>query len=367
MGAELREDTAHLGHAHLRPDAAEDAGGEFARQPDEGAERDRRAERPQGDRLQRMRLALAGQREPWRLPCVVHAALLTAMRASVSTSSRSNCESRCCTRKERWPTFQSAQPRRRWGRSSALGVGQPEQLPCLRKLVGWLRVADLGLGVREQPLGEPELATAASAGGVQVREPVQHDDVLRAERARELERLLQPLADAEVREDPPGLVDDDDPLFAPLVSLRFEHRLQPRCRTGHEDPERRRVRVQHRAEVEDDERRGKLEARRRRPVEHAAKVPGAELIEGEGHRADGRGELFRLHRERIGHLRRCANEDVHDAGQSWLAAAAPFEDVQRLLCRTLLLRCQRPFEHGGRNRVEEVELAFGALLAASEG
>src|SRR3712207_7441589 len=45
--------------------------------------------------------------------------------------------------------------------------------------------------------------------------------------ARVLERVLQPLADAEVAEDPPRLIDDDDPLRALLVRVGLDHRPHP--------------------------------------------------------------------------------------------------------------------------------------------
>ena len=71
----------------------------------------------------------------------------------------------------------AAQMRKQLG----LGVGEPEQLPRVRELVGRLRVDDLRLGVGEQPFGEAELAASLGAGGAQVGEAVQDDDVLRAE------------------------------------------------------------------------------------------------------------------------------------------------------------------------------------------
>ena len=87
------------------------------------------------------------------------------------------------------------------------------------------------------------------------------DDVLCSEAARKLEGLLQPLPDTQVGEDPPRLVDDDDPLRGAPVRLGLDLRLQPCGCAGHQDSERRRVRVQHRPEVEDHKWCVEIEAR----------------------------------------------------------------------------------------------------------
>ena len=186
------------------------------------------------------------------------------------------------------------------------------------------------------------------------------DDVLRAEAARELERLLQPLADAEVGEDPPGFVDDDDPLREPLVGLRLDLGLQPGGRARHQDPERGRVRVQDGPEVEDDERRVEVEARRGRAVEHPAEVPAAELVEREGHRAHRVGDLVDLHRERVGHLAGGMKRTSTTSGRVGSSIGASCENEQRLLAGALLLGRERPLERGGGDGVEEVELPLGA-------
>src|SRR5581483_1874060 len=108
------------------------------------------------------------------------------------------------------PNLPESPPAPELGEKLRLGVGQSEQLARLRKLVGWLRVDDLRLGVGKQALREPHFPTSLGAGRAQVGKAMHHHDVLRTEPSRELERLLEPLADSEVRKDPPRLVDDDD-------------------------------------------------------------------------------------------------------------------------------------------------------------
>src|SRR5581483_7761581 len=110
-------DGRHLRGVHLRPVAAEQPPGELAGQPEQRAGGDEPRKQPKGERLERLcPRSAAGL---WHVLLAVHAAALTSMRASVSTSSRSCDESRCWTRKERCPTFHSAQPRRSCGSSSA--------------------------------------------------------------------------------------------------------------------------------------------------------------------------------------------------------------------------------------------------------
>ena len=94
-------------------------------------------------------------------------------------------------------------PRRRWGSSSASVSVRPSSS---RAWGSWSRgcAYDLGLGVGEQPFGEAVLAASLGTGGAQVGEAVQDDEVLGAEGAGELERLLEPFADAEAGEDAPA-------------------------------------------------------------------------------------------------------------------------------------------------------------------
>ena len=225
-----------------------------------------------------------------------------------------------------------------------LGVAEAKQLARLRKLVGGLRVDDFRLGVGEESLGEPELAASLGASGAEVGEPVQDDYVLGAEGPGELERLLQPLADSEAGEDPPALVDDDDPLCTPLICLRLDHRLQPGGRAGHQDPERCRVRIQDRAQVEDDEWRVKVEPTRSRAVEHAVQVPGAKLVERERHGPYRVRDLYDVHRERIRHLGARMDEDVDYIGKGGLPVRAPRQHSDRFLAGTLLLWRQRTLQ-----------------------
>ena len=87
--SDQNEDAAHLSQRRSRPGAGEQTTGQLSRQPERGSCGDERAERPKRYRLERMRLAIEG-RKARRPPPGVHATVLTAMRASVSTSSRSN-------------------------------------------------------------------------------------------------------------------------------------------------------------------------------------------------------------------------------------------------------------------------------------
>ena len=119
MSREREEYGAHLREGRVRPRSAEDPGRELPGRPEEPGENDQPAEYPERHGLERMRLARILARKPRPIGAASHAAALTTMRASVSTISCSSEERRCWTRKERCPTFQSAQPRRRWGRSSA--------------------------------------------------------------------------------------------------------------------------------------------------------------------------------------------------------------------------------------------------------
>src|SRR5919201_6472221 len=246
------------------------------------------------------------------------------------------------------------------GQELGFGVRQPEDLPRLRKLVGWLRVDHFRLRVCEETLRESQLARAFGTGRAQVGQAVQDDDVLRPDCARELERLLEPLADAEVRQDSPAFVDKDDPLRAPLVALRLDHRLQPGGRAGHQDPERGGVRVQDGTQVEDNERRVEVEAPGRRAVEHPAQVPRAELVERESHWAHRDRELVDAHRECVCHFGGRVQQYLDHMRQSWLRGRAIRKYDERLLGAPLLLRCQRPLERGGRDRVEEVQLPLSA-------
>ena len=54
-----------------------------------------------------------------------------------------------------------------------------------------------------------------------------------------LNDLLQPLADPEIREDPPGFVYDHDPLCRLLVALGLDLGLQPGRGARHQDPQGR--------------------------------------------------------------------------------------------------------------------------------
>ena len=202
------------------------------------------------------------------------------------------------------------------GKQLGFGVGEAKELARLPELVARLRVDDLGLGVGEQPFREAVLAASFGTCCPKVGEPVQDHDILSAEGAGELERLLEPLADAEAGEDAPALVDDDDSLRPARVGLGFDHRLQPRRGAGHQDPERGGMRVEDSPEVEDDERRVEVEAGRGRTVKHAAQVAGAELVERERHWPHGVRNVEHVHRERLSHLGAGVHEDVDD-GRIW--------------------------------------------------
>ena len=118
-----------------------------------------------------------------------------------------------------------------------LGVGEPEQLPRERQLVRRLGVDDLRLGVGQEAFGQSHLAAALGAGRAEVGEPVHDEDDLLTEGSGELHVRLEPFADAEDREDLPGLVDDDDELGTAVP----DHGLEPCGGAGHQDRERRGV------------------------------------------------------------------------------------------------------------------------------
>ena len=109
-----------------------------------------------------------------------------------------------------------------------------------------------------------------------------------------------------------------------------------------------------------DERRVEVEARRGRAVEHPLEVSAAELVERERHRPDRVRDLADVHRERVAHLAGGVEEDVDDVGEGRLVVGAASENEQRFLAGALLLRGERPFERGGGDGVEEVELPLGA-------
>ncbi len=196
------------------------------------------------------------------------------------------------------------------------------------------------------------------AGGAQVGEAVHDDDVLGAEAARELERLLQPLADAEVGEDPPGLVDDDDPLgvrssvsasiIACSQAVAQVIRIPSAVRVGVEDG----------AEVEHDERRVEVEAGRRRAVEHAAQVAAAELVERERHRPRPRSRSPSTSIASASPISPVGwSRTSTTSGSVGSSSARSLEDVERLLAGALLLRRRAAARApAAATRVEQVEL-----------
>ena len=179
-------------------------------------------------------------------------------------------ENRCWTRKLRDPTFQSATPSSSSGSSSASTEDRPEHLARARDVVRDLAVDDARLGVVQQSFGELALAAAGGAGRGEIGEPVHDDDVLDAVATRELERGLQPLADAEDRERAPRLVEDvDDLRRRPCPRGRRRRAASPPSRAA--TPTRTSSRV--RAPRSRSNARGRARRRDRRAAVRASSAP----------------------------------------------------------------------------------------------
>jgi len=104
------------------------------------------------------------------------------------------------------------------GQQLGFGAGEAEGVAGPVELVGGLAVDDPGLGVGEEAFGQRAFARAGGAGGLEVGEAVDDDDVLGAVAARELEGLLQPLPHPDLADDLPALVVDADDLAGVLVA-----------------------------------------------------------------------------------------------------------------------------------------------------
>jgi hypothetical protein len=124
------------------------------------------------------------------------------------------------------------------------------------------------------------------------------------------------------------------------------------------------VGVEDGAEIEHDQWRVEVEAGRCRPVEHAAQVSGAELVERERQWPDADGDLLYLHGEGVGHVRGRMQKHVDDCGEGRLAVRSALEDVERFLAGALFLRRQRPLQGGRCDRVEQAQLP---LRSAARG
>ena len=134
--------------------------------------------------------------------------------ASVSARASSSSPSWCSTRKELWPTRQSATPRGSWLNKRLLGAGQAEQVAGPLGLGRGLAEQDAGLGVGQQPFGQALLLGTLITGGAQVGQAVDDGDVGNPEGPGQLERRLQPAGGGQVAEHGPGLVQDDQALGA---------------------------------------------------------------------------------------------------------------------------------------------------------
>src|SRR5262249_26692090 len=99
--AEANENAGHVRGVCSRPAALEQASGQLASEPEQHCGRERACKDPEGRSLERVRAVASRDRGTGRPVLGAHAALRTAMRASVSTSSCSIGERRCWTRKER--------------------------------------------------------------------------------------------------------------------------------------------------------------------------------------------------------------------------------------------------------------------------
>lgn len=108
-----------------------------------------------------------------------------------------------------------------------LGLGEAEQVARPVQLVGRLRLDDRVSASARRPSAR-RASRVPSAPAAQVGEAVHDDDVLDPVGARMLEGVLQPLTDAEVAEDPPRLIDDDDQLVAAGAVGRISLAAAPR-------------------------------------------------------------------------------------------------------------------------------------------
>ena len=207
-----------------------------------------------------------------------------AMAPSVSTMRRSMALSRCWTRKDRWPTFHSATPRRSWGRSS-LSVDESSRSDGGGgQFARRLGVDDTRLGVGQEPLGQRHLLRVGCADRMQIRHAVQDGHVGHAEGPRQFPGGLQPAGHTEIGEDRPGLVDHQEHLSAGAVApagVAGQRGLQPGGGAGHQNAQC--GRGVERREIEHDQRGREVQARCGRPVEHAPQVAGDQPSQLERH------------------------------------------------------------------------------------
>ena len=144
------------------------------------------------------------------------------------------------------------------------------------QLLGGLVADDLGAGQGEEGFGLVALGAAGVADVEGVAQVVQDEDVGQAPGAGEAELLLQPVDGAvRVREDPPRLVVDGEPL--PVARGR-EGGFHPGGGAGERDRQVRVVVVEV-GQVDGDDRGGGVEPGRRRPVEQVLRDGGQQPVE----------------------------------------------------------------------------------------
>ena len=182
--------------ASSRPAAAERQSREAACQPQQHAGNDQQAEQACRDELSRMDAAWLAD------------ALVTGPQRPVGRACGRRCR-RSAARARRvgagrgssaLPTFHSATPSSSSGSSSASTEVRPSSSRVQRDVVRHLAVDRRASGRRAAgPSASSRSRLPAAPAADEVGEPVHDDDVLDAVAARELERRLQPLADAEDR------------------------------------------------------------------------------------------------------------------------------------------------------------------------
>ena len=158
-----------------------------------------------------------------------------------------------------------------------LVAGQPEQVG--RGVDGVLRLAvnHPRLRVRQQSACESTLLGGGITGSEQVGQAVHHEHVRHAVLAGELEAGAQPSRRAEVRQQTPRLVEDDEP---PASTGANDRGVEPGRGAGHEDGDA--LVVGELRQVDDHERAVPVDVDRRAPVEHAAQVAVAQPAQLEG-------------------------------------------------------------------------------------
>ncbi len=159
-------------------------------------------------------------------------------------------------------------------RSSVSPRSSPRRFDLSRRL----GVHDPGLGVGQQALGQADLLRARAPGGAEVREPVQHGHVGHAVGAGELPGRLQPPGDTEVgriaqaSSTTTRCAADRPALGTAACSHAVAQVMRMPERGG----------AVHGGQVEHDERRVEVAARRRRAVEHPAQVAVDQAAQLEG-------------------------------------------------------------------------------------